>query len=510
MSTAQRVVKNTIWLYARMGASILANIFTTRILLQSLGASDYGVYNVVGGAIVMLGFLSASMGWTTQRFISYSIGEGNEDNIKRVFNNTMLVHYCLAGISALLLLLASFFLFNGVFNIPDGRKTAALCIYGCLVFSTVYSITIVPYNGILNAHENMRFYSIVGIFDVIIKLLIAVAVSFTSFDQLIFYAVLMALEAWLIRIITKYYCSHHYKECERQELKKYYDRNTVKELTAFAGWNLLNIASAMVALHGTSLVINHYYGTTVNAAIGIATQLSGVLSQISANMVKAISPVLVKNEGAHQRKQVLIITYKSCKFSFLLFLFCCLPFCFFINQILELWLNNVPLYTSIFCLLMITSALFDQIGAVLYQTITASGNIKGFSIAIMFSNIISIFATLIMFSLGFSPYWGFINWLICVSIIGNTIKVFYARKVVGLSILSFFKLVVFPILKVCSIACILLGIAIHVSGYLHINWLIMFIISMLVSLPAYWFAGLTEEERDLLLNLLFKLKVRLF
>lgn len=507
MSTSQRVIKNTLWLYLRMGASILVNIFTTRILLQALGASDYGLYNVVGGAIAMLGFLTASMSTATQRFISYTMGEGDAEKLKSIFNNTLCVHYGIAGLSALILIVAAFVFFNGVLNIPEGRENVAMCVYACLVFSTIYSIAIVPYDGVLNAHENMRFYSLIGIADIFVKLAIAVAVYFAiTLDQLQLYAILMALEAWALRTVTKYYCSWHYGECRQQELRKYFDRKIARELMSFAGWNFCNIASAMIALHGTNLIINHYYGTLLNAAIGIATQLSNVLSNVSANLVKAITPILVKNEGAHQREQVLTITYKGCKFSFLLFSFFSIPIMFYISPILELWLKDVPLYTAIFCLIMVCSAIIDQVGTVLYQTISAKGDIKDFSIAIMIPNIVIIIATPIMFSYGFSPYWGVINWLICKSVIGLIVRMYYSHTKADLSIMDFSKKVLYPILKVCAFSCLICFITVYAYNYLHINWMIMFSLSVLLCVPIYWYAGLQNTERAMVKNVTKKVK----
>lgn len=506
MSTSNRVIKNTLWLYLRMGASILVNVFTTRILLQALGASDYGLYNVVGGAITMLGFLTASMSTATQRFISYTLGEGDHEKLKSIFNNTLCVHYGIAGLSALLLIATAFVWFNGVLNIPEGRETVAMCVYGCLVFSTVYSITIVPYDGVLNAHENMRFYSLIGIVDILVKLAIAVAVYFATLDQLLLYAILMALEAWALRTITKYYCCRHYEECHKNNLHKYFNRDIACELMSFAGWNFLNIASAMIALHGTNLIINHYYGTLVNAAIGIATQLSNVLSNVSANLVKAITPVLVKNEGAHQRAQVLAITYKSCKLSFMLFSYFSIPIMFYISPILELWLKDVPLYTTIFCLIMVSSAIIDQIGTVLYQTISAKGDIKGFSIAIMIPNIVTIVATIIMFSFGLYPYWGFVNWLIFKSFIGLLIRIYYSHIKSGLSLVEFAKKVIYPILKVCILCYLICHLTVYVYNQLDINWLIMFALSLLLCIPIYWYAGLSNEERIMVMNFTIKAK----
>jgi hypothetical protein len=497
MNTSQRVIKNTMWLYLRMGASILVNIFTTRILLQALGASDYGLYNVVGGAITMLGFLTASMSTSTQRFISYTLGEGDKEKLKSIFNNTLCLHYAIAGLSALLLIAASFVWFNGVLNIPDGRETVAMFVYVCLVFSTIYSITIVPYDGVLNAHENMRFYSLIGIFDVFVKLGIAVAVYFATYDQLVMYATLMALEAWILRVVTKYYCSRYYKECKRQELRKYFNRSTIKELTSFAGWNMLNITTLMFSVFGINLVVNHYFGTTLNAALGIATQLSGVLMGISMNMIKAVTPVLVKSEGGHQRENVLKITFVGCKFSFLLFSFFCIPMMFYISQVLELWLKDVPEWTATFCILIMTSTLVDQMTVFLYQSLQAQGDIKEYSIVKGIINILPILSSIIMFSLfGFEPYWALINLIIGKGILGGIINLYYCSKNISLSLGGFASKVIVRCVNV-TLYSVLLGFVLY---SLSIHWLLGISLFFISSIPCYWLWGMNREERKMTMN----------
>lgn len=505
MNTSQRVIKNTLWLYLRMGASIIVNILTTRILLQALGASDYGLYNVVGGAISLLGFLTASMSTSTQRFISYTLGKGDEEKLKSIFNNTLCVHYGLAGVSTLLLFLASMVLFNGVLNIPDGRETVALGVYGCLVFSTVYSITIVPYDGVLNAHENMRFYSFVGIFDVFVKLGIAVAVYFSSFDQLMLYAILMALDAWVLRVVTKYYCCHHYEECRQQELRKYYNINIIKELTSFAGWNMLNIATLMFSVFGISLVINHFFGTALNAALGVATQLSGVLMGMSMNMIKAITPILVKSEGGHQRENMLKITFVGCKFSFLLFSFFSIPIMLYMPQVLDLWLEDVPKWTSAFCILMMTSSLIDQITVFLYQSLQAQGNIKEYSIVKGVINILPILGSIVMFSLfEFEPYWALINLIIGKGILGGGVNLYFCRKNLSLSLRQFASEVILCCANI-SLCSILLGLLLH-SFLIH--WLVGICLFLIASVPCYWFLGINQEEKKIIMSFFLKKTIK--
>lgn len=497
MSTSQRVIRNTLFLYIRMAVSILVNIFTTRLLLEALGTSDYGLYNVVGGAIAMMGFLTASMSSATQRFINYAEGEGNVEKVKEIFNNAQILHYGLALISIILLVSVGGIFFNGVLNIPSGREMVAIFVYGCLVFSTVFSIIIVPYDAVLNAHENMKIYSIIGIIDVLLKLGIAFVVYSYSSDKLILYATSMALESWLLRLITQTYCKKHYYECRKSELKKYYAKDTIRSMTSFAGWNMVNVTCGMVSLYGMNLIVNHFFDTKVNAALGIATQLSGVLMAVSMNMLKALTPVLVKQEGQHNRKQVLNLTYLGCKFSFLLFSIFCIPVLFYLTPILRLWLHNVPEWTDIFCGLLITGTLIEQLTIFIHQAISAQGEIREYSIVKGFIYLCPIVSSIIMYLLDdFSPYWVLLNWILYKIIIGGAINIYYGHKKVGISLRQFTWKVLIPCFTVLILTGIL-AIGIHL---LLINklWLVNLLLFIILSIPIYYFFGLDSKEKKII------------
>lgn len=504
MSISQRVIKNTIFLYIRMVISILVNVFTTRLLLEALGVSDYGLYNVVGGAIAMLGFLTSSMSTSTQRFISYAEGEGHSEKVKVIFYNAQILHYGLSLVTMVLLICAGFIFFNGVLNIPQGREFTAIFVYGCLVFSTVFSITVVPYDALLNAHENMKIYSFIGIIDVLLKLIIAIIICYYNADRLFVYAILIALESWFIRFVTKSYCKKRYKECQNGRLKELFNKAVMKEMASFAGWSLINIASSMIAVYGINVIVNHYYGTELNAAMGIATQLSGVLMGVSMNMLKALTPVLVKKAGAREDDQMLEISYKGCKFSFILYSFICIPVCFFIHPILELWLHKVPEYTSLFCSLMLISALLDQLVAILYQTVSAKGNIKRINFALMIPNMISVIMTWRMLSVGYSPYWGLINLLIWRTLVCGVIKIYYSHIIAGLYIYKYFKKVVFPCFFISVLSLLFNRILINLCYDINLPWFLLFIISILISIPIYWYIGLTNQEKHILSGILAK------
>jgi O-antigen/teichoic acid export membrane protein len=507
MSNSKKVVTNTLFLYIRTIVSLMVSVFTTRILLHALGASDYGLYNVIGGAISMLGFLIASMSSATQRFLSYAEGAGDRNKIIVYLNNSILIHYGLALFMILVFAVSALFFFNGVLNIPEGRHGAAIIIYICMLVSTVFSITIVPYDAEINAHENMLFYSVLGIIDVMFKLSIALAVLYFHSDKLIFYSVLMAAESFVLRYICQQYCKRHYSECRHINLRKYYNKKIVKELTSFAGWNLSNVATGMLALYGMNIVINHYFGTGVNAAMGIATQLSGVMMGVSMNMIKAITPVLVKAEGGKQRQRMLDISYVSCKFSYLLFSFACLPVLFFLPKILSTWLTSVPQWTSSFCTVLVIATLVEQLTIVLYQSILAVGDIRNYNVVHSIANILSLFLNVIVFHyFRLPPYWVFINWLVFKSILGGAINLYYAHEKLELSFSRYVQSVIFPS-ALSTLASVVLGVLlVRLCHTYQVNDLIGVVVMFVIMAPIFWVASLTQGERSLFLSFFQKTK----
>lgn len=501
MSTSKRVIKNTAYLYMRTIASLLLGVFTTRILLEALGESDFGLYNVVGGSIAMLGFLSASLSSATQRFLNVAEGEGNFDKIRLYFNNSIIIHWALAGIMVVIFVVAGSFFFNGILNIPEGKHTDAIVVYGCLLISTVFSITVVPYEAEINAHENMLFFSVIGIVDVVLKFAIAFAVLYFNSDKLIFYAVLMAAESFVIRFVNQLYCRRKYNECQRTNLKKYYNRKIIRQMTSFAGWNLVSTATGMISLFGMNIVVNHYFGTNVNAAMGIATQLSGVMMGLSSNMIKAVTPIIMKSEGGNQHERMLQYSYVSCKFSYLIFSFCCIPIIFYIHPILKLWLTEVPQWTAALCIILVISTLIEQLSVVLYQSIMAGGDIKSYNIAKSISNILPIIISILMFQYGnYEPYWILINWGIYKSLLGGIVNVYYSDVKLGLDIRTYISKVLRPTIACTVLTCGLFILVVHTIDI----WIIGFITGAVMSLPVYWVISMSKSERKQVISIIHK------
>lgn len=452
-STANRVIKNTGFLYAKMGITMFISLYTTRLILNSLGASDFGIFNIVGGAIAMLGFLNAAMAGATQRFMSYSEGEGNKEKQKSIFNISFILHISISIVLGIALLITGYFFFNGILNIPENRVSAAQVVYGSLIVSTMFTVMTVPYDATMNAHENMKYYAIVGIFESFLKIIVAFACVYTTYDKLIVYGVLMACVPLITLTIMRIYCHKHYEECIIAP-HKYWNKNLMKEMTSFAGWNLFTSISGIITQHGLGIIINHFFGVLLNAAQGIANQVSSVLMTFSQNALKALNPIIMKSEGSQNHKRLIYTTLLGCRISFAIFGLFSFPIIFFMPQILNLWLNKIPEWTIVFCRFQLIRILSEQITLSLSSAISAHGEIRNYSISRSILNILPIVILPLMFYYNFRPYWLYIVWIICWSFLGGIVSVFYSFKILDIPIKYYFTEVLYPCLLITILTLI--------------------------------------------------------
>lgn len=456
MSTANRIIKNTGFLYFKMGITIFISLYSTRLILNSLGASDFGIFNIVGGAISMLGFLNASLAGATQRFMSIAQGEENVLKQKQIFNVSLVLHFILSIIVGISLCIIGYFFFNGVLNIPLERITAAKIIYASLIISTIFSIMTAPYDAVMNAHENMKYYAYIGIIESVIKLLIAIITVYTQSDKLITYGILMATIPIITLSFMRIYCHRKYIECNIS-IKRYWNKSLIKKMSNYAGWSFIDAMTGIVANNGLSIVLNHFWGTMLNAAQGIANQVGGQLSLFSQNMMKAVTPVIMKNEGAGNRYFMLEVATIGCKYSFLLLAFFALPFILETEFVLKLWLKEVPDWAILFCRLQLIRCLFEQMTINLWSAIAAQGNIKSFYSCKSILNFSPLILSIIGFSYNLAPYWLYIFWIICWGILNGIVIIYFAKKQCNLSIKTYIHTVSNPCI-ILSIAVLCIGI----------------------------------------------------
>lgn len=438
-----------------MGITVFISLWTTRLVLNALGTSDFGIFGIVGGAIAMLGFLNASMSNTTQRYMSFSQGEQDEHKQRLIFNNSLVIHIMIALVLFVILELAVYPMFKYILNLPAERLFAAHCLYQFLIMSTIFTVISVPYDAAINAHENMRFYAILGGIESFLKLFVAFLVVNTLYDKLIVYGLLMAFIP-LILLVTKYiYCSRKYKEC-RALLKRYYQKSTSIELIKFAGWIFVDAVGSLFGNNGGDIVMNHFFGPSMNAAGNIGSQLRGQMLAFSNSMLKAINPVIYKKEGEGERDGMLNYTLTGAKLSFLLFAFLAIPFVIDSAYILKIWLLNVPAWTVVFSRLQMLTGLGEQLTIILGTAVAASGNIKNNCIFSGVAHIAPIPIYIYLFYIGADPYWLYLIILINFVFIIGGYKIFQCHIQCGLNIQRYIKEVVMPCIF-CSLISFIAG-----------------------------------------------------
>ena len=435
MQSAKRVIKNTGFLYTKIVISIFISLFSTRLILNALGVSDYGIFSLIGGVISLLSFINGAMIIATQRYLSIYLGAGDMKKLKSVFGSSVILHLIIGFVIVLILEIAGIFLFNGYLNIPAERLGTAKIIFQFMIISTFFTINAVPYDASINSHEHMFFDAFTGILESSIKLGIAISLAFTKIDKLIFYGLMIALMTILIRIIKSIYCFRKYEECRVRSLSNI-DISLLKEMVSFAGWNVFGLFSSVFKSQGIAILLNIFFGVVVNAAYGIANQVNANLRAFSYNMIRAIMPQITKSEGSGDRERMLRLSILASKMSFFLLAFFAIPIIVEMHFILKIWLKTVPENAVIFCRLTLILSLLYQITIGTMTSITSVGNIKSFQLAVGAVEIFNLPVAYLLVKSGLPAYSVFIG-SICLEFVAGSLRLRYAHKIAGLEVKSF-------------------------------------------------------------------------
>lgn len=402
-------------------------------------------------------------------------------------------------------MLATFF--NGIINILPHRVSTAKVIYQFMIISTFFTVISVPYEAIITSNENMLFYAIEGIIEAVLKLIIAMYLVHSEFDHLLTYGFLMTLLSIALLLLRRIYCHWKYNYC-KISIVKYYDKNLLSEMSSFAGWSLLGTSTAMISNYGQGIVTNNFFGTRINAAQGVADQVSGQLSAFTLNMLKALNPVIVKSEGENNRDKMLKLTFLGSKISFMILAIFALPFILEIKFVFSFWLTKVPQYAIIFTVLLLVRRLIEQLFVTLSVSLSAVGKIKGIQIAGSILNIFPLLVGYILFSLGYPPFWIYIVF-ICVIIIRTFgITLHYADKHCNINKWIFIKTIAFPCVFV-SLFSVLIGyLPIYFMGSTFLRLVIVFVSFSTCFIILSYYAIFNQSEREMIIKMFHKLKVK--
>ena len=494
MTDSNKVILNTGVTYIALLIKMLVGLFTVKFVLKALGEVDYGVYVVVGGVVAILEILNANMSNTSMRYLAYSLGSKNKEDIYVTFNTTVFIHYIIGLASIVLLEVGGFFMFEYVVNIPPELFNDAKIIFQFMIVTTFISVISVPYDAVTNAHEKIWMLSIFDIISVTLTFSLAMFLLVYEGDRLIMYGLCLMLIQLFMRFIKVVYAKRNFEEC-RKVNKTFFNKERMKEIISFTGWNLLGSVSALGAGQFRNLIVNYFFGVRLNAAQGISDTVSNPINQIAASMTRAINPQIMKSEGGQNRERMKYIVAIGAKYSSFLFALFGIPIFIELPYILDIWLDDVPEFASVFCRLTILCMLFEKFTYQITHAISAVGDIKGYQIAHAIGNYVYLPIAFVLFKLGFPPVT--IYYLFFLSMALNaTFRFYYGRKVAGINPWEFTKTAIVSVIIPLFIAAALaLGLYYIVErGFIN---LLVVSLTFCISFPIFfWFMGMEEEERE--------------
>lgn len=495
----KRIAKNSSLLYFRMLCIMAVSLYTSRIVLDTLGIEDFGIYSVAGGVIAMFGFVNSSMASATQRYITFELGRNNNKRLAKVFSTSLSIH---GLISLIVILLAEtiglWFLWNKM-QIPAERLDAAFWVFQCSVMASVIMIMSVPYNAAIIAHEKMSVFAYISILEVILKLLIVYLLLCFEMDKLILYAVLMVCVQLLIRLCYGWYCSSHFEETRFYWV---WDKILFKEMTGFAGWSLFGNLAAITFTQGLNILLNLFFGPAVNAARGISVQVQQAISQFSVNLQMAINPQITKSYANGDLLYMHGLIFRSAKFSYFLLLLLSLPILFETEMVLTFWLKNVPDYTVTFLRIMLCITWVNAISNPLVIGASATGRIKIYQIVVGGILLLILPFSYLCLKLGFPAYVVFVVHL-CIEIVALMARLWMIRPMINLSFHKYCVEVFLCIFKVTIIAiCIPLLFYCHMKPS-YLRFFMECLLCFFSVISAVYLVGLTNNEQKFIRSKIF-------
>jgi len=510
LQAANRVIFNTSIVYARLLITLLIGLITTRIILKALGETDYGIYSLVAGVVGTLSFLNASMANASMRFMSHSLGSGDMELVKRTFNTSLIIHFFIGFVVVLIMEVGGLLMFEYWLNIPPDRLYDAKIIFHFMVITTFVSVISVPFDAVMNAHENFLAISLISMLGTLVGLGIAFYIAHINSNQLVIYGFLVLLNQFILRIIKQVYSRMNYAECKIR-LKNYIDKILIRSILSFASWSMLGVTSAIIITQSKSILLNMFFGVNLNAANGIANTLTSQLNNFSTSMTQAINPQIMKSEGGGNRDQMIRLTSMAAKFSIFLFSIFSIPVFIEASYLLKLWLENVPDFVVIFTRLMIIAMIIEKFSSPINTAIAAIGRIKEITIVGLLAISLTIPMAYFLFNAGMPPQTIYLVGIF-ISLLSAGVRLYYGKKIAGINIASYLNTVV---LKSSLPILLAAGFTILPSLFLGDSFIRLVLttgISILVTVILIRYIGLTKEEflrlKSLVLSLLVKLKLK--
>lgn len=499
-NTGKRLAKNTIYMYVRMFVMVIVSFYTSRVVLQQLGVSDFGIYSLAGSIVAVFNSLRTIFASSTQRFLNYEMGKNNKERLNLIFNHGLYINIFIAVVFVVLVEIVGICFFKYKINIDPDRLKAAYFVFQFSVLTAVVSIITTLFDAELIAHEKMNFYATMSIVETFLKLGIVYLLMISSYDKLIYYGFLHFMVSVVVLSCNALFCRINFEEVR---VRKKWDKDLLKEMTKFAGWNFLGNTSYALTQNGINMVLNVFGGPLVNAARGLAFQLNSALNQFVANINVVVNPYSIKLYAEGNKEKMFKLTYLSSKILFCVQLCITIPFCYCSYLILDLWLGNVPAYSVVFLQLILIHSQIRSLHAPLDTIFKAYGDLKWYQIRESFILLIPLLAGYISLRAGMNVAIVFV-WMILVECL-NTIQIlFLAKKQVKYPVVMYMRNVSLPCVMVVVAPLLFFVLFLYNSDIGICTRIVSSIFFSIFSLIVMFFCGMNQDEQKHLKQVLRK------
>lgn len=492
---SRRIVKNTLMLYFRMFLIMGVGLYTSRVILETLGVEDFGIYNVVGGFVALFAVVSKSLSGATSRFLNFEMGRGNMERLKCVFSSTILIQISLAVIVLVLAEIIGTWFLNNKMVIPADRMAAAkICFQLSVAYFCIHLVSI-PYNAAIIAHERMKTFAYVSIFEAVSKLIISFAIVVSPIDKLVFYAILLCALQVAIQIMYMSYCRIRFEECK---LHFIYDKVLLKELFSYAGWGFIGSTSGVLRNQGINVLINLFFGPTINAARAVSNQVLHAVDSFVLNFMTAVRPQITQSYAAQNLDDLNKLIYNSTKFSYYLFLFLSMPIILNAQGLLHLWLKNVPDHAVLFVQLTLIYTMITTLSHPLSIAQAATGKIRDYQLVIGGMQLLNLPISYVFLKCGF-PAEIVLVVAICIATCVVFLSIYMIKKLIPLDVLKFVG-ILFKVFVVTVIAYSLPMLAYFSIPFFKTHTIVSSILCALYTACVIVFVGCKSTERKLVVD----------
>lgn len=497
----KRIAKNTLFLYFRSLVILVVNLYASRVVLETLGVEDYGIYNVVGGVVIMFSVLTGSLSTATQRFITFALGQGDFQKSKLVFSNSLILHVVLAVIVSVILEVAGMWMFNGGLDIPKDRVGAAYIVFHFSIVAFFINMISIPYNALITAHEKMKAFACIGVLECILKLLAALFLYICWYDKLVVYALLIMLISVSIRFVYSFYCKKHFNESRNIKIK--FEKNLFKEMFAFAGWNFFGHGSLALRNQGVDVILNVFFGVTINAAKGLSNQIQHAVMLLVQNFQTAVRPQLTKAVAQGDNERVFFLINQGSRFSFYLMMVMAVPVMIATPDLLRIWLNTVPDYTVDFIRWSLIYLLLDTQSRFHIHAILSMGKIRNYEMIVGGTKLLAV-PLVLTFLMCNEAYWNWKSaaligfWVnIFLEIICFAERLFFNKKLLNFPSGNFLKKIFIPNWFTFAVSLVPPMIF---CKYVSQNVFLSVLVSIASSLLCIAIVGMTASERQKMMS----------